>query len=143
MSEFNQQQLDFISYYFNPVSETFNNAKQSALKAGYSEEYANVMVARDLKWMSDYVSHSENIGRKKRIIEKAENNLEALLDEEDKRVKADMTKFALSRLKKEEYSEKTEHEHKGEINVKEIKYIVPNGNNISPNFQTTSGIPEA
>jgi hypothetical protein len=117
MSEFNQQQLDFIANYFNPESETFNNAKQSALKVGYTEEYASVMLARKLKWMSDYVSQSENIGRKKRIIEKAENNLETLLDEEDKRVKADMTKFALSRLKKEDYSEKTETEHKGNINL--------------------------
>jgi phage terminase small subunit len=111
MEELTPRQIEFLKNYNDPKSETFSNAKQSAIKAGYSEEYAKNLTGQFPDWLS------ENISRKKRIIEKAENNLEALLDEEDKRVKADMTKFALSRLKKEEYSEKTEMEHKGNINL--------------------------
>ena len=34
-----QQEL-FLSYYTNPKSETFSNALQSGLKAGYSQEYS-------------------------------------------------------------------------------------------------------
>ncbi len=64
---------------------------------------------------------SENIGRRKRLLVKAENNLETLLDSEDERVKADMTKFVAKTIGKDEgYSEKTEINHKGEITYVEV-----------------------
>lgn len=96
------RQIQFISYWLNPKSDTFGNAYASAIKANYSEEYAKVLASRDLEWLSD------NVKRKKKLVEKAETNLENLLDAEDEKVKADLTKFTLSRLKKEDYSERSE-----------------------------------
>lgn len=50
-----------------------------------------------------------NEKRRKRLLAKAENNLEVLLDSEDERVKADMTKFVAKTLGKDEgYTERTE-----------------------------------
>lgn len=34
------------SYYVNPQSETFNNAHQSAVKAGYTEDYAGQITSQ-------------------------------------------------------------------------------------------------
>jgi transposase len=51
-----------------------------------------------------------------RIIRKAESNVEILLESEDERVVADMTKFSLETLGKSNYSKKTE----SDIRVKEM-----------------------
>jgi len=87
-------------FYVDPESqETFGNAYQSAVKAGYEESYASQITTRP--WFGEKV-------RKLNIVNKAEKNLDTLLDSKDERVKADMTKFTLSRLKKEDYSERSE-----------------------------------
>ena len=62
-----QQEL-FLSYYTNPKSETFSNATQSGIKAGYTENYANNITALMPDWLL------ENIGDMKRL-RKAEKNL--------------------------------------------------------------------
>lgn len=62
----------FLSYYVNPRSETFSNAVKSALKAGYSQEYAEVILNQN-GWIS------ENLKRIK-MLEKAERNLSETLD---------------------------------------------------------------
>jgi phage terminase small subunit len=100
--ELSPQQVDFLRYYTDPKSGTFSNATQSAIKAGYSQDYADNLTSLMPDWLS------ENIGRRKRLLAKAENNLEILLDSEDERVKADMTKFVAKTLGKENYSERTE-----------------------------------
>lgn len=117
----NQYKVDprqalFLSYYFDQKSETFSNALQSALKAGYEEEYAKTITAQMPTWLS------ENI-REAKIIKQAEKNLNNFLsdEEEDKKIKADMTKFALERLNKVKYSAR--QELTGE-DGKEIKLII-------------------
>jgi len=101
--ELSPRQIEFLRLWLDPKSETFDNAYQSAIRAGYSDEYAQTLTTKGLVWLS------ESVGKKMKLIQKAERNLEALLDEEeDKKVKADMTKFTLSRLKKGEYSERNE-----------------------------------
>lgn len=108
----------FLSYYLDPKSKTFSNALQSALKAGYEQEYAESITAQMPTWLSESIRDSE-------IIQRAEKNLsEFLNDNEDKRIKADMTKFALERLNKAKYSSRSEVtgkdgeaiEHKVDIN---------------------------
>lgn len=112
--ELTPQQIDFLTYYNDPESETFSNAKQSALKAGYSEEYAKNMTGQLPDWLSD------NISRRRRLLNKAESNLETLLDSKDERVKGDMTKFVAKTLGKDVgYSER--HEHTG----KDGKDLIP------------------
>jgi len=98
----NPQRVLFKEFYCNPESETFSNAQQSAIKAGYSEEYAKSITGKGNEWMAEIVRDQE-------IISLAENNLKELLEQdEDKKVKADMTKFTLKGLKKEKYSERQE-----------------------------------
>ncbi len=108
------RQADFLVNYLDPKSKTFSNAYASAKKAGYAEEYAKTILARENEWLSEIVSDFA-------LIKKAERNLKELLDEKkDKRIKADMTKFVLERLVKGKYSSRTEVEHKGEIEQKII-----------------------
>ena len=106
-----QQQL-FLSLYTDPKSDTFSNALQSALKAGYEESYANNITGLMPEWLS------ENIGDMRRL-RKAEKNLDEvqnipIYDEKglpdpqliDKRTKVDM--FIAERLNKVKYSTRQE-----------------------------------
>jgi hypothetical protein len=107
----NPQQELFLERYTNPKSITFSNAVQSALSAGYSENYANNITGLMPDWLL------ENIGDMKRL-KRAEKNLDEvqnlpIVDEEgkvdvqliEKRNKVDM--FLAERLNKEKYSTKT------------------------------------
>lgn len=107
------KQESFLVYYTNPKLDTFSNATQSALKAGYSREYAETITAQMPDWLS------ENIGDMKRL-RKAEKNLDEvqnlnIIDEEgkvdtnllDKRLKVDF--FFAERLDKIKYSTRQEH----------------------------------
>jgi len=67
------QQEAFLAAYTNPKSPTFSNALQSALKAGYSEDYANNITGQLPDWLS------ENLGRGLRV-QKAERNLDIALE---------------------------------------------------------------
>lgn len=93
----------FFEYFLDRNSDTFSNALRSAVKAGFTEEYGKALLSKMPKWLSDRVK-DEN------LIAKAERNLNEFLDEkeEDKKIKADMTKFALRTLVKEKYSERQE-----------------------------------
>lgn len=57
--------------YITPGGETFGNARQSAIKAGYEEDYANQITTS--KWFKDKV-------RRMGLLDKAENVLEEMLD---------------------------------------------------------------
>jgi hypothetical protein len=76
--ELDPRQMDFVRFYLDPKSETFSKAEESAKKAKYSDSYSNVISARikngDLSWMSAFVS------KKEKLVNKAENNLEEILD---------------------------------------------------------------
>jgi hypothetical protein len=63
----------FLAYYLDPKSETFSNAFQSAIKAGYEDEYAKVILNKDLDWLSESVKDSL-------LLQKAEKRLNQLLD---------------------------------------------------------------
>lgn len=98
----------FLKHYLDPKSETFSNAYQSAIKAGYEEEYAQNLTGQMPKWLSESI-------RTEQMLNKAEKNLDILMESEDERVKADVSKFVAGRLGKRRWSEKTEVEHSGEI----------------------------
>lgn len=63
----------FLSYYIDPKSKTFSNAYQSAIKAGYEEEYAKVILNKDLDWLSEGVKDLA-------LLQKAEKRLNQILD---------------------------------------------------------------
>lgn len=104
----NQYQADprqslFLQYYLDPKGETFSNGLQSALKAGYEFEYAKVIIANMPDWLSDKLNDEETA-------QKAERNLKKFLDDDgNPTIQADMTKFTLKGLRKEKFSERTEH----------------------------------
>lgn len=139
--EFTPRQRDFIRFYFSPKEKTFGNALQSALKAGYTREYAESILCKDLVWLADFV------GKKKRLLTKAENALEETLDMpvevqriegygEDKevivrtepalvKIKQDTAKFIAETVGKEEgYSKRTELTGKDgkAIEINQISY---------------------
>ena len=105
----NQYQMDprqklCWDLYIDPKSETFSNGYQSALRAGYEDNTANQITVQE--WFVGKCSLNN-------IAEKAEKNLNKFLESEpindtDKRIQADMTKFALERLNKGKYSLRTE-----------------------------------
>lgn len=106
-----QQEL-FLAEYTNPKSENFGNALRSALKAGYSEEYANNITGHMPDWLS------ENVGDMRRL-RKAEKNLsqvqELNVETEDGKVLTDVLRertkvdlFLAERLGKHKYSQRNE-----------------------------------
>ncbi len=52
------QQHEFMTRWISPSSQTFGNAFQSALLAGYSEKYANQIAAPSIanKWKQEYTN---------------------------------------------------------------------------------------
>jgi len=101
------RQIEFLKNYLDPKSETFSNALQSALKAGYKEEYAKTITAQMPEWLSDVI-------RRNGMLNKAEKNLFDILkmdsgdDTKLLSIKADVSKFLTSRLGKKFYSDRSE-----------------------------------
>lgn len=111
------QQEAFLSYYTNPKSEIFGNARQSALKAGYAETYADNITDSMPEWLL------ENIGDMK-LLKKAEKVLNSTLDYEPVNVEGKIdtsllsiqnktAQFVAERLNKDKYSSRQEQTGKG------------------------------
>jgi len=49
----------FKEGYINPESSTFGNAMQSALAAGYTQEYSESITAKGNEWMAEIVGDFE------------------------------------------------------------------------------------
>lgn len=115
--------------YINPKSETFGNAYQSALKAGYEKTSSTIITTEN--WFIEKL-------RRLNLLSKAERNLDNILDlplEDKANIVLDASKFVAKTLGKDEgYSERTEHTGKdGEaIEVKQITgmKIQEDGDNI-------------
>lgn len=91
---FTPQQIRFAMLYYLPTSDTYGNALQSALKAGFSEEYAKNITRFDLKWLDEIVS--EIIGDeydKKNLVAKSKKVLGRSLDSKDDKLAQDTAKF--------------------------------------------------
>lgn len=102
------QQQEFLKHYLDPKSGTWGNAKQSALKAQYSEEYSDNIMSLMPNWLS------ENIGDTK-LVQKANRNLDmaldGLLDDPEKGgkpIQMKATEFTLKGIQKTKWSERTE-----------------------------------
>lgn len=123
----NQYKVDprqalFLQYYLDPKSKTFSNALQSALKAGYAQEYAERITAQMPTWLAEKL-------RDEYLISKAEENLREFLENGSEKTKADITKFVLSRLAKAKYAERQE------LTGKDGERIIPilGGNSVQAN----------
>lgn len=133
MKDLDPRQIDFLLYYNDPKSETYANALQSALKAGYKQEYAESITAKMPEWLS------ENSGRRKRMLVKAEERLEKAIDSKDERVATDVSKFIAKTVGKEHYSERQEVTGKdGKDLIVNISKEVAEKNNINDSAPHTS-----
>jgi len=124
--ELDPRQQSFLTYYLDPKSETWSNAKQSALKAGYKEEYAENITHLCPEWFA------EAMGDMKRL-KKAEKRLDQILELEpvDEEGKIDNSLIAnqmkaislvAKGIGKSKYSERTEHTGKNgdDLTIKTI-----------------------
>jgi len=69
------RQIQFVVNYSNPNSKTFGNALQSALAAGYSQEYAESITHQMPDWLS------EILGNRQKMLYQAERVLAETLEE--------------------------------------------------------------
>lgn len=113
--QLNPQQEAYLQCYLDPKSPTWGNATQSALKAGYSQEYALNITGILPKWLSEALSDNS-------LINKAMNNLSEFIgNQPDKTIRWDATKFVLTTLGKNKFSSRSE------ITGPEGKDLIPNG----------------
>jgi hypothetical protein len=91
--------------------ETFGNAYQSALKAGYEESFAAVITTRD--WFKEKVRRMNLLGKAEKVLDRTLDY--EPIDDEGKiktdlvRIQTDVAKFvAKTQGKDEGYSERTE-----------------------------------
>jgi hypothetical protein len=105
-----RQQL-FLAYYTNPDSETFSNALQSGLKAGYTQEYSESITAKNPDWLA------ENVGDQKMLADAEKVLAEALqIDVRDEKIGDRAMRvgmFIAKTIGKEKYSERIEQTGKG------------------------------
>lgn len=111
MSDATPQQQLFLKYYLDPKSETFSNYLQTGLRVGFSQQYSESIGALMPDWLADGLGKA----RRGKLVEKAERNLdlalEGLLDDPEKGgrpLQYKASEFTLTRLNKEQYSERKE-----------------------------------
>jgi hypothetical protein len=71
------RQVMFKQYYTDPESETFYNARASAIRAGYTEQYADNITAQQPKWFQELL-YSVNTMRAE-MLASAEKNLKTMV----------------------------------------------------------------
>ena len=112
----NPQRQMFLDNYTSVKSPTFGNAKQSAIRAGFSEEYAKTILYKPQKWLS---AIDRQLGAE-RMLEKAEANLQSYqglditngsdkIDPSILAVKVKNDQWLAERLDKTKYSTRTEN----------------------------------
>lgn len=135
MKQLNPQQEAFLAAYIDPKSETFGNALQSALNAGYAQEYAENITHLLPDWLSEKLGDNDLLTKAEKVLHKT---LELpAVDEEGKvdtsllRVQTDVAKFSAERLNKAKYSTRQEHTGKdGEPITVEISEAIAKKNGL-------------
>lgn len=105
-------------YYISPKSDTFANAYQSAVKAGYEETYATQITVT--QWFIDKVRRLNMLEKAEKVLDDTlEMNTESHMKVGDEiviktdpalmKIKQDTAKFIAERVGKEIYSNRTEH----------------------------------
>lgn len=102
----NPKQRMFIEYFTNPKSETFGKIQASGIKAGYSENTASQLIDRGSPELIEGIEEATE--RRARLLFKAENKLETLLNADSEPVQAQVAMHLTKTLGKAFYSERTE-----------------------------------
>lgn len=110
----------YLSYYLDPTSETFSNSLQSALKAGYSQEYAESLTAQMPDWLSESLGDNKMLQKAVKVLEETldMDDTEAIVVEGEEvdrkrnpaltKIKQDSAKFVAETVGKAKYSKRTE-----------------------------------
>lgn len=125
--EFTPQQIKFAMFYYLPDSPTYGNARQSALKAGFSDKYSRNITVKNLNWIKDVVLEIGGKGvSKDKLVRKAKRVLDKSLDSEDEKIAQDTAKFIAKTTT--EFSEKQDIVSNGEtLTVATLEFV--NGDN--------------
>lgn len=110
--DLNPQQQEFLANYTNPNSETFGNARQSALKANYSQEYADNIMALMPDWLSDNIGNMKRLRKAEKVLDRTLEMIaideEGNLDNQLLKTQNDVAKFIASTVGKKIYSTRNE-----------------------------------
>lgn len=93
------RRLKFLELYLTPGTEYFNNAYQSALKAGYAEASAKKILSRDFQWLEEGLKavYGSSVDTQA-LAEKSRMVLNKSLDSEDSYLAQNTAKFVASRV---------------------------------------------
>jgi hypothetical protein len=122
-------------FYIESVIANKENAYQSAIDAGYSNDHS-----RNITMQGWFKERKAKLKRKE-MFTKAEKKLDQLIDSEDERVAADVSKFIAKTLGKDEgYSERTETTGKDGGPVGVIILPQKNGDKMGTNTETNRSV---
>jgi hypothetical protein len=118
-SELNQQQIDFLANYCNPNNGTFGNAYQSAVKAGYSTNYAESITSFMPDWLLENMGDMRRLHKAEKVLDEmlemdTVNTVETEDGEYTKvdtglvKIKQDTAKFVASTIGKAKYATRSE-----------------------------------
>lgn len=103
------RQSEFLKAYLDPKSATFSNALQSALEAGYSQEYAENIKSLMPDWLSESIADLYIAAEAQDNIRKAVTGAhEEIVKEFGKNIKWEATTLVAKGLMKSKYSERVE-----------------------------------
>ena len=121
--EFTPQQIKFAMFYYLPDSPTYGNARQSALRAGFSDKYSRNITVKNLNWIKDVVLEIGGKGvTKDKLVRKAKRVLDKSLDSEDEKIAQDTAKFIAKTTT--EFSEKQDIVSNGEtLTVATLEFV--------------------
>lgn len=108
MKVLDPKQEAFLKAFLDPKGACFGNYRQSAMKAGYSQDYADNISVEMPKWLEESLGKSRKVAKAEKNLEMA---LDGLLDDPEKGAKQyqyKATEFTLKTLRREDYSERKE-----------------------------------
>ncbi len=127
------RQLKFLEYYLDPKSETYTNALQSALKAGFAQQYAESITAQMPAWLLEALGKEQRLAKAEKVfdecltmetktmVKKGEIEVE-INDPQLLKIKQDTAKFLAETIGKDKGYTK-----RGELTGKdgqELKFVV-------------------
>lgn len=101
------RQAAFKEYYLTPESETFGNALRSAIRAGFSEDYAKTILNQGTSWVAEIIRDANRLAKAEKVLDKSLSFIDSK-DVGKNRIAQDSAKFIAKTLGKHKYSERTE-----------------------------------
>ena len=163
-AELDPRKIAFAAAYLDPLSPTYSNGLQSALKAGFAQEYAEKILApsQRSKWVSEIIGKQDLLDLAKKNLKRdltvdintyttkgrGKDKVKVKLGINSKVMKnvQDATFFVLEKLHPDYKPVSKDAPPPLKVDFKQIIIIAPNGNQVpynSTNSETVSGLPEA